>query len=180
MKKSIVWMDLEMTGLDPETDQIIEIATIVTDLELINLKIGPEIVIHQEPSLFESMDKWNRKHHTQSVLWDKVLKSQIKLAQAEDETLAFLKENAEEQCYLAGNTIWQDRRFLIKHMPKLNRFFHYRMLDVSTLKIIQSHWYPKTIFKKDNKHRAIDDIKESIEELKFYRKALLKEPISEK
>ena len=172
MKKDyIVWMDLEMTGLDPINDKIIEIATIVTDPELNVGAQGPCLVINQPISMFEKMDAWNREHHTKSGLWQKVIESQISLEEAEKATVDFLKKWVSAgKAPLAGNSIWQDRRFIAAYMPILDKFLHYRLIDVSTLKELSKRWYPKMkIREKKNSHRAFDDIEESINELKHYR-----------
>lgn len=171
-----IWIDLEMTGLDPEKERIIEIATIVTDDQLNILAEGPEIVVHQPKSLLDAMDEWCVKHHGESGLTQRVLDSQISDAEAERQTLKFLQKWCNPgKCPLAGNTIGQDRRFLVKYMPKLEDFMHYRSLDVSTLKILAKAWKPGIVdgFQKKNAHRALDDIKESIEELRYYREHLL-------
>lgn len=178
MAQKIVWMDLEMTGLDPDKDKIIEIATILTDIQLENPIMGPHLIIHEDQDRFLQMDDWNQKQHTKSGLWQKVLDSQTNCAEAEQKTLEFLKENNTKGCYLAGNSIWQDRRFLMKHMPKIDQYLHYRMLDVSTIKILQNFWFKKTKYSKKSNHRATDDILDSIEELKFYREHILNEPKS--
>jgi oligoribonuclease len=174
MEKRFVWMDLEMSGLDPETDVILEIATIITNENLDIIATGPELVIKREAKLFDSMDDWNQKQHTKSGLWKKVLNSQTSNEEAEAQTLAFIKENCKKRSILAGNSIWQDRRFLNRYMPKISDYLHYRMLDVSAVKICAKAWYRNLEYKKDSNHRALDDIKESINELKFYRQAVFK------
>jgi len=172
----LVWMDLEMTGLEPDRDTIIEMATIVTDGELNIIAEGPEIVIHQDASLFAGMDDWNKEHHTKSGLWQKVVASKISLAEAEAETLAFIKMHCgEKESPLCGNSIWQDRRFLVRYMPKIEQYMHYRLVDVSTIKELAVRWYPDLKFaKKKGSHRALDDIRESVDELKFYREHLFR------
>jgi len=172
----IVWMDLEMTGLDPSIDSIIEIATLVTDKDLNIIATGPEIIINQPAEKFEQMDNWNKNQHTKSGLWEKVLKSDTDLPQAEDMTLAFLKEHVQPKTApLAGNSIWQDRRFIARYFKTIDDFLHYRMIDVSTIKELSKRWYPDNPkFEKKGSHRALDDINESIEELKFYRLNLMK------
>jgi oligoribonuclease len=167
----MIWMDLEMTGLDPERDTIIEIATLVTDTELNVVEEGPEIIIHQDPSWFEKMDDWNKEHHTKSGLWEKVVSSKISLEQAEKDTLAFIQKHSKtRESPLCGNSVWQDRRFLAKYMAGIDAHLHYRLVDVSTVKELAVRWYPGVKYdKKKNAHRAMDDIRESLEELKFYR-----------
>jgi oligoribonuclease len=174
----LVWMDLEMTGLEPERDTIIEMATLITDGELNVLAEGPEIVIHQDAKLFDTMDDWNREHHTKSGLWAKVVASEISLAEAEQQTLAFLKQHlAPREAPLAGNSVWQDRRFLARYMKGLEGFLHYRLVDVSTIKELAGRWYPNLRYtKRKGAHRALDDIRESLDEMKFYRQALFKTP----
>jgi oligoribonuclease len=163
-------MDLEMSGLDPKTDHILEIATIITDLDLNILAQGPELVIYQENSVLEAMDKWNQSHHGSSGLIEKVKKSTISLKEAEDQTLTFIKKHVKsDKGILAGNSIWQDRRFINKYMLNIDTYLNYRMLDVSSIKILVQAWYQNQTFTKSQKHRALEDIKESIEELKFYR-----------
>ncbi len=170
--KRLIWIDLEMTGLDTTTDTIIEIATVVTDRELEVLAEGPVLAVrHDEKSLL-SMDDWNREHHTDSGLWQRVLNSSASAADAESATIAFLRKwvnkGASPMC---GNSICQDRRFMHRLMPELESWFHYRNLDVSTLKQLAGYWLPDSIsnFHKENRHEAMSDIRESIEELKYYR-----------
>ena len=176
--KNLVWMDLEMTGLDSETDVIIEMATLITDLELNVIETGPEIIIHQSAERFAKMDSWNQTQHTKSGLWAKVLTSTITQDEAEKMTLDFIKQHCgPRESPLCGNSIWQDRRFIAKHMKLLDEYLHYRLVDVSSVKILGKIWYPAESDKgksKKNSHRALDDIKESIEELRYYRKILFK------
>lgn len=178
-QENLIWIDLEMTGLDPETDCIIEIATIVTDKYLEVLAEGPVIAIHQPEEALARMDAWNQKTHGESGLVQRVRDSRISLAEAERQTLAFIKEwvpaNASPMC---GNSICQDRRFLAKGMVELERYFHYRHLDVSTLKELAARWAPavKEGFKKRNTHKALDDILESIEEMRYYREHFIRLP----
>ncbi len=176
--EKLVWMDLEMTGLDPDRDFIIEMATIITDRELNVLEEGPEIVVHCDPTTFDRMDSWNKEHHTKSGLWAKVIASTTSQSEAEQQTLDFIKKHVKERSSpLCGNSIWQDRRFIAKQMKALDTYLHYRLIDVSTLKTLGKMWYPaemKTITEKSSNHRALDDIKESIEELKVYRNLILK------
>ena len=173
----LIWIDLEMTGLDPETDLIIEIATVVTDKDLNILAQGPVIAVHQSNEALAAMDDWNQKHHGQSGLIDRVKASKTSAAEAEQETIDFLKQwlpaNASPIC---GNSVGQDRRFLVRYMPKLEAYFHYRSIDVSTLKELAARWAPeiKDGFKKASSHQALDDILESIEELRYYREPFLK------
>lgn len=174
----LVWMDLEMTGLDPDKDTIIEIATLITDGELNIIADGPELVVRQDPQLFAGMDDWNQEHHTKSGLWQKVITSKVSLAEAERLTLAFIQQHAgPKESPLCGNSIWQDRRFLVRHMPLVESYLHYRLVDVSTIKELATRWYPTIKFiKKKGAHRALDDIRESLDELRFYRQTLFKAP----
>lgn len=174
----LVWMDLEMTGLEPDRDTIIEIATLVTDGDLNLLAEGPELVIHQDPALFDAMDDWNREHHSKSGLWKKVVESKVSLAEAEAQTLAFLKQHVgEKESPLCGNSIWQDRRFLFRHMQTLEAYLHYRLVDVSTVKELAVRWHPALKFTKaKGSHRALDDVRESLDELRYYRDHFFKMP----
>jgi oligoribonuclease len=174
---NLVWIDLEMTGLDPDNDQIIEIATIVTDKELNILAEGPMLAIHQEKSVMDAMDDWNTKQHGNSGLTQRVLESHITMGEAEQQTIAFLKAYVgERKSPMCGNSICQDRRFLYRLMPELEAYFHYRNLDVSTLKELSRRWSPEVYagFDKKGAHLALDDIKESIEELRYYRQHFIK------
>lgn len=169
---NLIWIDLEMTGLDPEKDKIIEIATVVTDLELNILAQGPVIAIAQAQTLLDTMDAWNTRQHNQSGLVSRVLKSEIAESEAEQLTLLFLQDYIEKgKSPMCGNSICQDRRFLYKYMPNLASFFHYRNLDVSTLKELALRWRPSLMngLKKEAKHLALEDIKDSINELLYYR-----------
>lgn len=176
-KTNLVWLDLEMTGLDPSRDRIIEIATVVTDAQLNIIAEGPVMAIRQSQALLDAMDAWNTKQHNQSGLVARVLASHIEEPEAEKETLAFVKQYVEKGVSpMCGNTIYQDRRFLINYMPELEQFFHYRNLDVSTLKELSRRWAPEVYrnVQKESKHLALDDIKDSINELKYYRAQLFK------
>jgi oligoribonuclease len=173
----LIWIDLEMTGLNPDTDLIIEIATIVTDKDLNILAQGPVIAVHQSDEALAAMDNWNQHHHGQSGLIDRVKASTIDDAEAERLTLEFLKQWLPVKTSpICGNSIGQDRRFLVRYMPELEAYFHYRNLDVSTLKELVARWAPalKEGFKKETKHQALDDIIESIEELRYYREHFIK------
>lgn len=170
--KNLIWIDLEMTGLDPDNDVIIEIATIVTDSQLTILAEGPSIAIHQTESVLSQMNEWNTKQHGQSGLTERVLKSTVSMSEAETQTLDFLKQWVSAgKSPMCGNTICQDRRFLYRYMPTLEQFFHYRHLDVSTVKELAKRWAPQiyNAYKKESNHLALDDIKQSIEELQHYR-----------
>lgn len=173
----LVWLDLEMTGLDPDKESIIEIATIVTDTQLNIVAEGPDLIIHQPDSLLDQMDSWNTEHHGKSGLTDAVRASTISLHDAETKTLDFLKEHlAPNTSPLCGNTIGQDRRFLVKYMPELANFFHYRNLDVTSFKIAKQLWRPDiaSFSNKELSHRALADVKESIDEMRHYREQWLK------
>ena len=173
---NLIWIDLEMTGLDSATDQIIEIATIVTDQELNELACGPELVIRQDRAVMESMDSWNTRQHGESGLTRRVLESTISMREAEVLTLKFLRQYLKPgKSPMCGNSICQDRRFMARLMPDLEAYFHYRNLDVSTLKILAQRWSPEVAdgFSKESSHRALDDIRDSIAELSWYRQHFL-------
>ncbi|MGX2949761.1 oligoribonuclease [Ursidibacter sp. B-7004-1] len=176
-KQNLIWIDLEMTGLDPEKERIIEIATIVTDKDLNILAEGPVLAIHQSDELLNKMSEWCVKTHTENGLVERVKQSKLTERAAELQTLDFLKKWVPKGASpICGNSIAQDKRFLYRYMPDLAEFFHYRHLDVSTLKELASRWKPEMLnqFNKKNTHLALDDIKESIEELKFYREHFIK------
>jgi len=174
---NLVWVDMEMTGLDPDNDRIIEVAVVVTDADLNIIAEGPVFAIHQSDETLDKMDNWNKGTHGKSGLIDRVRASTVTEAQAELELIAFLKQyvpaNKSPMC---GNSICQDRRFMARGMPKLEAFFHYRNLDVSTLKELCRRWKPELAsgFKKHQKHTALADIVESIEELRYYREHFIK------
>jgi oligoribonuclease len=170
----LVWLDMEMTGLEPSRERIIEIATILTDGQLAEIAIGPELVIHQSDEILAAMDDWNTKHHRASGLTERVRASIVSDADAEAQTVAFINAHvsSRERPVLAGNSIHQDRRFIRHYMPALEKRLHYRMVDVSTIKELARRWYPQVIARQPQKHdthRALDDIRESLDELRFYR-----------
>ena len=173
----LVWVDCEMTGFDPQTNVLIEIAALITDNDLNVVAEGPEIVIHRRKSVMDAMDNWNRSHHGSSGLTEAVLSSKTSQIAAETEMLKFVRKH----CYkgsspLCGNSIGHDRRFLIRYMPELHDFFHYQSVDVSTIKQVGKRWFPERCNPPDKAegHRALDDIRESIKELRYYRKSLFK------
>jgi len=175
----LIWIDLEMTGLDTDNDRIIEIATIVTDSSLTILAEGPVLAIHQPKEIMKGMDEWNRTQHGNSGLVERVRDSRINEAQAEEQTLEFLARYVPAgKSPMCGNSICQDRRFLARCMPKLEAYFHYRNLDVSTLKELANRWAPELVsgFSKKSKHLALDDIRDSIAELRYYRDYFLRLP----
>jgi len=168
----LIWIDLEMTGLDPDTDSILEIATLVTDSDLNIVAEGPEFAIAHSLSRLEAMDEWNRNTHAKTGLWQRVLDSRVGLAEAEAETIRFLEAWVPKgKSPICGNSICQDRRFLVRRMPALEDHFHYRNLDVSTLKELVRRWNPALLdgFKKEGTHTALSDIRESVAELRYYR-----------
>ena len=175
---NLIWVDMEMTGLDPDNDKIIEVAVVVTDMELNVIAEGPVLAIHQSDAVLDKMDAWNKGTHGRSGLIEKVKASTVNEAQAEAILIEFLKAHVPKaKSPMCGNTICQDRRFMARGMPKLEAFFHYRNLDVSTLKELCRRWKPALAsgFKKHQKHTALADILESIEELKYYREHFIKE-----
>lgn len=173
----LLWLDMEMTGLSPDTDRIIELAIVVTDADLNTVAEGPVLVVHQPEEVMNAMDSWNKGTHGKSGLIDRVRASQLDEAEAEAQMLEFVKQHVPERTSpMCGNSICQDRRFLARYMPKLEAFFHYRNLDVSTLKELARRWRPGLVdeFKKSNRHEALADIYESIEELRFYREHFIR------
>lgn len=176
-KKHLIWIDLEMTGLDTHTDTIIEIATIITDSDLNILAEGPVFAIKTADVLLNGMDDWNKTQHGQSGLVDRIRRSSVTLEQAEAETITFLSKYVEAgRSPMCGNSICQDRRFLARQMPQLERFFHYRNLDVSSVKELAYRWRPDILasFEKKGSHLALDDIRDSIRELRHYREHFFK------
>lgn len=178
-KQNLIWIDLEMTGLDPEKERIIEIATIVTDKDLNILAEGPVLAIHQPDSLLAKMNAWCQKTHSENGLIERVKQSKLTERAAELQTLDFLKKWVPKGASpICGNSVAQDKRFLFKYMPELADYFHYRHLDVSTLKELGARWSPEMLkgFSKKNTHLALDDIRESIAELAYYREHFIKMP----
>ncbi len=174
---NLIWIDLEMTGLDTEHDRIIEIATLVTDSELNTLAEGPILAIHQPDDVISAMDEWNTRQHGQSGLIDRVANSRLSATDAEQQTIDFLRDwVGAGKSPMSGNSICQDRRFMAREMPQLEAYFHYRNLDVSSIKELARRWRPELLkgFKKKASHLAMDDIRDSITELKYYREHFLK------
>ncbi|WP_191603105.1 oligoribonuclease [Marinomonas algicola] len=176
-KDNLIWIDLEMTGLDPDVNTIIEIATIVTDKDLNVLAEGPSLAVHQAKEVMDAMDDWCTQHHGDSGLTARVLASTVDMTEAQRKTIEFLSDFVPAGASpICGNSVGQDRRFLWKYMPELEAYFHYRYLDVSTIKELARRWQPEILdaFKKKGAHLAMDDIKESIDELKHYRETFFK------
>src|SRR5471030_1185477 len=174
---NLVWVDMEMTGLEPDTDRIIEVAVVVTDMHLNVLAEGPVFAIHQSDETLDKMDAWNKGTHGRSGLIERVKASTVTDAQAEEELIKFMKLWVPKgKAPMCGNTIGQDRRFMVRYMPKLEAYFHYRNIDVSPLKELCKRWKPEIVggFKKHQKHTAMADIVESIDELKYYREHFIK------
>lgn len=169
---NLIWVDMEMTGLNPDTDCIIEVALVITDSQLNTLAEGPVLVVHQSDAILDGMDKWNKSTHAKSGLIDKIKASHLTEADVEAQMIAFLKQHVPSGASpMCGNSICQDRRFMARSMPQLEAYFHYRNLDVSTLKELVKRWKPDIAsgFSKDSKHEALSDIYDSINELKYYR-----------
>ncbi len=176
-KDNLIWIDMEMSGLSPDDNVILEVAVVITDMHLNTVAESPVLVVHQTDALLDGMDDWNRKHHGRSGLIDRVKASPHDEAAVEDLMLHFLKKHAPKgKSPMCGNSICQDRRFMARHMPKLEEYFHYRNLDVSVFKELAKRWRPVIYngFKKVSKHEALSDIYESIEELKYYREHFIK------
>ena len=167
----LIWIDMEMTGLDPQSEHVLEIAVLITDAELELIAEGPELIIHQPDAILDNMGEWCTDHHGRSGLTEASRRSTSSLAAAEQQVLDFVRAHSDPgQSPLCGNSIGQDRRFLVHHMPELERFFHYRVVDVSTLKELVRRWYPELPpLDKAEGHRALDDIRESLAELRYYR-----------
>lgn len=173
----LLWLDMEMTGLSPDTDRIIELAIVVTDADLNTVAEGPVLVVHQPDEVMDAMDSWNKGTHGKSGLIDRVKASQLNEAEVEAQMLEFVKQHVPARTSpMCGNSICQDRRFMARYMPQLEAFFHYRNLDVSTLKELAKRWRPGLSegFKKSNRHEALADIYESIDELKYYREHFIR------
>lgn len=177
----LVWVDLEMTGLDPKKCTVLEIGAIITNNNLEVVAEGPSIAIHHSQKVLNSMESWSRYHHRKSGLTEECRASKISLKKAEEAVLKFVKEHCKEKTApLCGNTIWQDRRFLVKYMPKLESYLHYRTIDVSSIKELVKRWYPeghKMPREKNQTHRVMDDIRESVEELRYYRDKVFIPPV---
>jgi oligoribonuclease len=175
----LVWLDMEMTGLDPEKERIIEVAVVVTEPDLTVVAEGPVLVVHQSDALLQAMDKWNQSTHSKSGLIDRVRVSTLNEDEAQAQLIAFLKEHVPAgKSPLCGNSVSQDRRFMYKYMPNLEQFFHYRTVDVSTIKELARRWRPSLLkgFEKKSRHEALADIYESIDELRYYREHFIHLP----
>ena len=171
----LVWVDLEMSGLNPEKNVILEIAVIITDINLNVIEEGPDLIIHASDEELNNMSKWCTKQFGESGLTEKSRESTISIEDAEKQVLEFVKKHCtEKECYLAGNSVWMDKMFLMKHMPKVVDYMHYRIVDVTGIKLLAESWLNAIPPEKKLLHRAMDDIKESIEELKYYRKNVFK------
>lgn len=176
-QNNLAWLDMEMTGLNPDTDRIIEVAIVITDARLNAVAVAPALVVHQPDAVLEAMDDWNKGTHGRTGLVDRVKASSLTEAEVEEQMLAFLARHVPKQTSpMCGNSICQDRRFLARHMPKLEAYFHYRNLDVSTIKELARRWKPEIAkgLVKQGKHEALADIYDSIEELRYYRETLFK------
>jgi len=176
-QNNLLWIDMEMTGLNPDSDRIIEVALIVTDAQLVTVAEAPVLVVHQSDAMLDGMDSWNKSTHSRSGLIDKIKTSVLTEAEVEGQMLAFVAQHVPSRTSpMCGNSICQDRRFLARWMPKLEAWFHYRNLDVSTLKELVRRWKPELAkgLSKHGKHEALADVYESIEELKYYREHFLK------
>lgn len=175
---NLLWIDMEMSGLSPDNDRVLEVAIVVTDAELNTVAEGPVLVVHQPDAVLDGMDSWNKGTHGKSGLIDRVKASVLGEGEVEAQMLDFIKRHVPERTSpMCGNSICQDRRFLARHMPKLEAYFHYRNLDVSTLKELAKRWRPELVdgFKKASKHEALADIYESIEEMKYYREHFIRD-----
>jgi oligoribonuclease len=167
----LIWIDMEMTGLDPDREHVLEIASLITDAELEIIAEGPDLVVHQSDEILDAMGEWCTEHHGASGLTEQSRRSTISVEEAERQTLEFLRAHCQPgESPLCGNSVGQDRRFLVHHMPQLDAFLHYRIIDVSTLKELCRRWYPELPpMAKSESHRALDDIRESLAELRYYR-----------
>lgn len=174
---NLIWIDMEMSGLDPDADRVLEVAVVVTDSQLNTVAEAPVLVVHQAAAVLNAMDDWNKSTHAKSGLIERVKSSRLSEAAAEERMIAFLSEHVPSRASpMCGNTVHQDRRFMARHMPKLEAYFHYRNLDVSTLKELAKRWKPEIMagLTKHGKHEALADIQESIAELRYYREHFLK------
>ena len=170
IEKNLVWMDLEMSGLDPSRDVVLEVSVVITNENLDILEEGRDYIVYQDEGVFLRMDDWNQNQHTKSGLWSKVRESKLSIREVEHQVLDYIKQYTKKgKAILCGNSIWQDRRFIRKYMPELDSYLHYRMIDVSTVKELVKRWYGFEFEKSKNNHRALEDILQSIEELKSYR-----------